>query len=309
MAELNFADRVAVITGAGRGLGRAYALLLAQRGAKVLVNDYGTTLQGGSNDISPAQSVVDEIHGFGGQAVANIDNVATPEGGRNIIDAAICRFGKIDILIHNAGIVRRAMLAEMSYEEFESVLDVHLRGAFHVLRPAFPVMCKAGYGRVVLTGSINALYGNQGALNYSTAKAGILGLTKVAALEGAEHGVLCNAILPVALTRMAEGIDTRGFPPMAPEQVAPAVAWLCHQHCSISGEMLISAAGRVARAYSVETPGAYQQEWTIEDIANRQHAILHAETPLEFPVLPSGHRDHLQYSFGMATHSTVPNKS
>lgn len=305
MSELNFKNRVAVITGAGRGLGRAYAHLLASRGAKIVVNDFGSSLQGDGADISPAAQVVEEIQQMGGEAIANTDNVATPEGGQRIIDAALTHYGRIDILIHNAGIVRRSRLAEMTYDEFESVLDVHLRGAFHVVRPAFPLMCAAGFGRIVLTGSINALYGNQGALNYSTAKAGILGLTNVAALEGAEYGVTCNAILPVALTRMAEGLDTSSYPPMEPEQVAPAVAWLCHDTCTISGEMLISAAGRVARAYTVETPGLYQPEWTVEDIAARQEHIRHALTPLEFPVLPSGHLDHLRYSFEMASRTTA----
>lgn len=304
MSELNFKDRVAVITGAGRGLGRAYAHLLASRGAKIIVNDFGSSLQGDGADASPAAQVAEEIRQLGGEAIASTDNVATPEGGQRIIDAAISHYGRLDILIHNAGIVRRAKLAEMSYDEFESVLDVHLRGAFHVVRPAFPLMCTAGFGRIVLTSSINALYGNPGALNYSTAKAGILGLTHVVALEGAEHGVTCNAILPVALTRMAEGLDTSSYPPMEPEQVAPAVAWLCHESCTISGEMLISAAGRVARAYTVETPGRYQAEWTVEDIAAQQEHIRHAVTPLEFPVLPSGHLDHLRFSFAMATNAS-----
>lgn len=303
MSALNFENRVAVITGAGRGLGRAYALLLASRGAKVVVNDYGSSLQGSGQDISPAAQVVDEIRQAGGEAIANTDNVATPEGGRGIVEAALTHYGRLDILIHNAGIVRRAKLLDMSYDEFESVLDVHLRGAFHVVRPAFPVMCAAGYGRIVLTGSINALYGNQGALNYSTAKAGILGLANAVALEGAEHGVTCNAILPVALTRMAEGLDTSSYPPMEPGQVAPSVAWLCHDTCHISGEMLISAAGRVARAYTVETPGLYQPEWTIEEVAAQQEHIRHSSHPLEFPVLPSGHVDHLRYSFALASGS------
>src|SRR5206468_9238039 len=182
MSELRFDDRVAVITGAGRGLGRSYALLLASRGAKVVVNDLGVSMKGEGVDAGPAEEVVREIKAAGGEAVASTDSVATPEGGKAIIDTAMKRFGRIDILIHNAGNVRRGSLKELSYEDFENVLDVHLRGGFHVVRPAFPLMCKAGYGRIVLTSSINGLYGNPGVVNYSVAKAGMVGLRNVAAI-------------------------------------------------------------------------------------------------------------------------------
>jgi NAD(P)-dependent dehydrogenase (short-subunit alcohol dehydrogenase family) len=144
MQELRFDERVAVITGGGRGLGRAYALLLASRGAKVVVNDPGASLDGKGIDSGPAQLVVEEIRAAGGDAVACTESVATPAGGKAIIESALDHFGRLDILIHNAGVVRRAPLAEMTYEDFELVLDVHLRGAFHVVRPAFPIMCKAG---------------------------------------------------------------------------------------------------------------------------------------------------------------------
>lgn len=301
MSELRFDDRVAVITGAGRGLGRTYALLLASKGAKVVVNDPGAGMKGDGTDAGPAEEVVQEIIAAGGQAVANTDSVAIPEGGQAIIDTALDNYGRIDILIHNAGIVRRAALDEISYEDFESVLDVHLRGGFHVVRPAFPHMKKAGYGRIIMTGSINALYGNVGAVNYSVAKAGLIGLTNVAALEGAEHGIKSNVILPAAVTRMSEGVDTSAFPPMDPEQVAPAVGWLAHESCSITGEMLISAAGRVARAYAAETPGVYQPSWSIEQIGEQMGAIRNSEAPLNFSVVPSGHIDHLKYSFAMAS--------
>ena len=229
MAELRFDDRVAVVTGAGRGLGREYALLLAAKGAKVVVNDV---------DAEPAEQVVDEIRAAGGDAVACTESVATAEGGRAIIAAALEHYGRLDILIHNAGNVLRAPLSEMSYDDFDAVLDVHLRGAFHVVRPAFPVMCAAGYGRVVLTSSIGGLYGNHDVANYAAAKAGIIGLSNVVALEGAEHGVRCNVIVPGAVTRMAEGIDTSAYPPMGPELVAPVVGWLAHENCSITGESL-----------------------------------------------------------------------
>ncbi|MGB8364936.1 MAG: SDR family NAD(P)-dependent oxidoreductase [Rhizomicrobium sp.] len=300
MPELRFDDRVAVITGAGRGLGRAYALLLASRGARVVVNDPGSSLQGDSSDAIPAEEVVREIKAAGGKAVACTESVATPEGGKAIIQAALDHYGRIDILIHNAGIVRRASLKEMTQKDFDAVLDVHLRGAFHVVRPAFPLMCKAGYGRVVLTSSDVGLYGNYNATNYSVAKAGTIGLSNVVALEGAAEGVKCNAIVPAAVTRMAEGLDTSAYPPMPPDLVAPAVAWLAHESCSITGEMLLSVAGRVARAYVAETRGVCRSTWSIEQVAEQMDAIRNTDATVSFEVVPSGHVDHLRYSFQMA---------
>ena len=300
MPELRFDDRVAVITGAGRGLGRSYALLLASKGAKIVVNDPGVSMQGDGTDTGPADAVVQEIRDAGGEAVACTESVATPEGGKAIIQSALENYGRLDIVIHNAGIVRRGSLSELSYEDFETVLDVHLRGGFHVVRAAFPHMCQANYGRIVLTGSVNGLYGNSGVVNYSVAKAGLIGLSNVAALEGAEHGVKSNIILPAAVTRMAEGLDTSAYPPMDPELVAPIVGWLAHESCSVSGEMLISMAGRMARAFTVESSGVYRPEWTIEQVAKDIEAIRNSEEPLVFPPVPSGHIDHLRYSFGMA---------
>jgi NAD(P)-dependent dehydrogenase (short-subunit alcohol dehydrogenase family) len=177
---------------------------------------------------------------------------------------------------------------------------VHLRGGFHVVRPAFPLMCKAGYGRIVITSSINGLYGNRLAVNYSVAKAGLLGLANVVALEGADRGVKCNAILPGAVTRMSEGIDTSAFPRMEPDMVAPLACWLSHESCNLTGEMLSSMAGRVSRAYVAESPGVYRPQWTIEDIAGQIDRIRSTEAPVIFPVVPSGQMDHMRYSFEMA---------
>src|SRR6266700_2144095 len=207
MPELRFDDRVAVITGAGRGLGRAYALLLASRGAKVVVNDPGASLKGEGDDAGPAEEVVREIMALGGDAIACTESVATPEGGKAIIQAALDRYGRIDILIHNAGNVRYGSLEEITQEDFEAVVDVHLMGAFHVVRPAFPLMCKAVYGRVVLTSSIGGLYSNKNVVNYAVSKSGMIGLNNVIALEGADRGVKSNIILPGAMTRLAEGLD------------------------------------------------------------------------------------------------------
>ena len=304
MPAMRFDDRVAVITGAGRGLGRAYALFLAARGAAVVVNDSGAAMQGDGQDDGPAQLVVHEIEQAGGRAVACTHSVATQEGGAAIIRAATDAFGRIDILVHNAGNVRRGSLKQMSHEDFDSVLDVHLRGAFNVVRPAFPLMCAAGYGRIVLTSSIGGLYGNRDVVNYAVAKAGLIGLSNTAAIEGAAEGVLCNCIIPAAVTRMAEGIDVSAYPPMGPELVAPALAWLCHEACSITGEMLISIAGRVARAFVAETRGVYRDMWTLEELSKQMEVIRDTTAPLLFPVVPSGHVDHIRTSFAMATEAS-----
>ena len=299
---MRFDGRVAVVTGGGRGLGREYALLLAERGARVVVNDSGGSLTGDGSDTTPAEDVVREIVSAGGQAVASTDSVVTPSGGKAIIATAVETYGQVDILIHNAGIVRRASLREMTYEDFEAVVDVHLRGAFHLVRPAFALMCDAGYGRIVLTSSIGGLYGNHEVANYAVAKAGVLGLSNVAAMEGAAHGVLSNVIVPAAVTRMAAGIDTSAYPPMGPELVAPAVGWLAHESCSVTGEVLIALAGRIARAVVAESPGVYRPSWSIEEVGEHIAAIRDMSRPVVFPVVPDGHGDHIRYSFGMAAH-------
>src|SRR6202047_1301242 len=301
MPELRFDDRVAVVTGAGRGLGRAYAKLLASKAAKVVVNDSGGSLTGDGSDAGPAEAVVREIQAAGGYAGASTESVATPEGGTTIVHTALDRYGRIDILIHNAGNVRRASLKEMTYEDFDAVLDVHLRGAFHVVRPAFPVMCDAGYGRIVLTSSIGGLYGNHGVANYAAAKAGVIGLCNVVALEGAAGaGVRTTVLCLAGVKRRAEGLNTSPSPPMGPEHVAPAVAWLAHESCSITGEILVAVAGRVAKALIAETPGVYRSSWSIEQVGEDLAAIGDATAPVVFPVVADGHVEHIRYSFEMA---------
>lgn len=301
MKELRFDGRVALITGAGRGLGAAYARLLAARGARVVVNDPGVSMTGDGRDAGPAQQVVEEIRARGGGAVADMSSVATPEGTEAMVLTALEHYGRLDIVIHNAGIVRRAPLKDISLEDFSSVLDVHLNGGFYLVRSAFPRMCENGYGRFVLTSSINGLYGNRGVANYSVAKAGLIGLSNVIALEGEEYGIKSNVILPGAVTRMAEGLDTSKYPPMDPDLVAPAVAWMAHESCSINGEMLIAIAGRIARAYAAETVGVYRPSWSIEDVAAQIETIRNTQSSVVFPPAPSGHVDHLRYSFAMAS--------
>lgn len=300
MGDLRYDNRVAVITGGGRGLGRAYALLLASRGAKIVVNDPGFAPNGDGTTAHPAEELVQEIKSAGGEAVANTDSVATPEGGKAIIDTAINSFGRVDILIHNAGNTRRSPIAEMSDADFNSVLDTHLRGGFYVARAAMGHMLAAGYGRIVLTSSIAGVYGDLKVPNYSAAKSGLLGLSNAIALNGRDANVKCNALIPAAVTRLSEGLDISQFPPMEPEKVAPLVAWLVHDSCPVSGEMYVSAAGRMARAYVVETQGVYDGDWTIEKIAANIDAIRNSEKPEVFPILPGGYGQHLGYSFAMA---------
>ena len=300
MTASRFDGRVAVITGAGRGLGRAYAELLGSLGAKVLVNDLGAAVAGDGADAGPAEAVVGAIRAAGGEAFACTDTVATPEGGRAIIEAAMDHFGRLDILIHNAGNVRYGSLEDISYEDFRAVVDVHLMGAFRVVRPAFPIMAGAGYGRVVLTGSIGGIYGTNNVVNYGVSKAGMIGLNNVIAIEGADRGIKSNIILPGAVTRMAEGLDISQYPPMGPELVAPVVGWLAHESCSISGEMLVSMAGRVARAFVAETEGVFRPAWTIDDVAENIDAIRDPERQWSLPPVPSGYVDHMAKSFEMA---------
>lgn len=300
MTERRFDGRVAVITGGGRGLGREYARLLGSKGAKVVVNDPGGSVKGDGTDVAPAQDVVREIESAGGEALACTASVATPEGGRAIIESALNHYGRVDILIHNAGNVRYGSLEQITQEDFKAVVDVHLMGAFHVVRPAFPVMCEAGYGRIVLTSSIGGLYGTHNVVNYGVSKAGMIGLNNVVAIEGAAKGVKCNVIAPGAVTRMAEGLDISQYPPMGPELVAPVVGWLAHESCSITGEILISMAGRVARALIAETQGVFRPSWTIDEVADRIDAIRDTSNLWALPPVPSGYVEHLTRSFDMA---------
>ncbi|MEO5586996.1 MAG: SDR family NAD(P)-dependent oxidoreductase [Novosphingobium sp.] len=299
-SERRFDGRVVAITGGARGLGRAYAELVASLGAKVLINDNGSALSGSGSDTGPAEETAQALRAMGAEAVANTDSVATPEGGQAIVEAALDNFGKIDVLIHNAGNNRFAALAETSYADFRAVLDVHLLGAFHVVRPAFERMVGAGYGRVVLTGSIGGLYSMPEVVNYAMAKSGMIGLNNIVAIEGKDFGVKSNIILPGAVTRMAEGMDTSIYPPMGPDLVAPVVGWLAHESCSVTGEMYVSMAGRVARAFITETAGVFRPEWTIDTIAEQIDAIRDDRECWTFHPAQNGFGEHMAKSFEMA---------
>jgi NAD(P)-dependent dehydrogenase (short-subunit alcohol dehydrogenase family) len=266
MTELRFDGRVVIITGAGGGLGRSHALLLASRGAHVLVNDLGGALDGSGSSASAAQRVVDEITALGGSAVANHDSVATAEGGEAIVQAAIDAFGRVDILVNNAGILRDKAFHKMDAAFIDAVVDVHLKGALFVSRPAFALMRAQRYGRIVNTSSASGLFGNFGQANYGAAKAGLAGLTRVLAIEGAEHGIKVNAIAPIALTRMTEGILGELAAKVAPETVSPMVAYLTNEECSVNGNIYSVAGGRIARIFVAETYGVVLRDNTPEAV-------------------------------------------
>jgi NAD(P)-dependent dehydrogenase (short-subunit alcohol dehydrogenase family) len=273
MPEMRFDGRVCIITGAGGGLGRSHALELARRGAKVLVNDLGGALDGSGASASAAQRVVDEITSFGGEAVANHDSVATAAGGEAIVKAAVTAFGKVDILINNAGILRDKAFHKMDATMVDAVVDVHLKGAFYVSQPAFALMRAQGYGRIVNTSSASGLFGNFGQANYGAAKAGLAGLTRVLALEGAGHGITVNAIAPIAATRMTADLLGELASRVSPESVTPTVAYLAHEECAVNGNVYSVAGGRVARIVVVETHGAVLPENSPEGVREHLAAI------------------------------------
>jgi NAD(P)-dependent dehydrogenase (short-subunit alcohol dehydrogenase family) len=262
------------VTGAGGGLGRQHALLLASRGAMVVVNDLGGSLGGDGADKGPAERVVDEIESAGGVAVADGNSVATPEGGRAIIQTALDTFGRIDIVVNNAGILRDKSFHNLTPELLDPVIDVHLRGAFNVTLPAWAHLREQGYGRVVNTSSASGILGNFGQANYGAAKMGLWGLTKVLSIEGAKHGILVNAIAPMALTRMTEEIFSALGPILRPELVSPVVAYLAHESCTLSGEALSCAGGRIARFFVGLTPGYLDRDLTPEAVADNIATIL-----------------------------------
>jgi len=250
MDRISFHDRVAIVTGAGGGLGRVYALELALGGAKVVVNDLGGASDGsGKGSSSPAQAVVDEIKKAGGEAVANYDNVATVEGGANIVKNAIDAFGRVDILINNAGILRDKSFIKQDASTWNPVLDVHLNGTFHVTRPAFKVMKEQGFGRIIMTTSAAGLYGNFGQTNYSTAKLGIVGLMNSLKIEGAKHDIKVNTIAPIAASRLTrEVMPPEIFEKSRPEFVSPMVLYLCSDECKETGQIFNAGLGYFNRA-------------------------------------------------------------
>jgi NAD(P)-dependent dehydrogenase (short-subunit alcohol dehydrogenase family) len=277
-AELGFDGKVAIITGAGGGLGRQHALLLASRGALVVVNDLGGALDGSGSDKGAAQKVVDEIVDLGGVAVADTNSVSTPEGGAAIVKSAVDAYGRVDIVINNAGILRDKSFHNLTPDLMNPVFDVHLKGAFHVTQPAFVLMREQGYGRIISTSSAAGVFGNFGQANYGAAKMGLVGFMRVLAVEGAKYNIKANAIAPLALTRMTESLFSGAMAEkLQPELISPIVAFLAHEDCPVSGEVYSVGGGRVARVFIGETPGYFNANLTMEDVRNNFEQIRNEE--------------------------------
>jgi NAD(P)-dependent dehydrogenase (short-subunit alcohol dehydrogenase family) len=249
MSEIRYDGRVAVITGAGGGLGKTYALDLGRRGAKVVVNDLGGSADGSGGGSSMADQTVKEITEAGGEAVANYDSVSTPEGGEGIIQTALDNFGKVDVVINNAGILRDKTFVKLEPEHLEAVIDVHLKGAFFVSQPAFRNMKENGYGRFVFTSSGAGIFGNFGQTNYGAAKMGLVGLMNVLAVEGAKYNIKCNTIAPIAKTRLTEGLLGPMAEHLDPNYVTPLVTFLASEQCDLTHEVFDVGGGRYARIF------------------------------------------------------------
>ena len=249
MSDIRFDGRVAVITGAGGGLGKTYALELARRGASVVVNDLGGSSDGRGGSSSMADATVKEITEAGGKAVANYDSVSTPEGGKAIIQTALDNFGKVDILVNNAGILRDKSFLKLEPQDLEAILDVHLKGAFFVTQPAFASMKENAYGRIVIASSGAGIFGNFGQSNYGAAKMGLVGLMNVLAVEGAKNNIKVNAIAPVAKTRLLGDLLGPMGDAITPEFVTPLVTYLVSERCELTHEIFDVGGGRYARIF------------------------------------------------------------
>lgn len=270
MTDIDFNQRVAIVTGAGGGLGRTFALELAARGAAVVVNDLGGRFDGQGSSHGMADEVVDAIRAAGGKAVANYDSVSSRAGGERIVRTALEHFGKVDIVINNAGHLRNASFEDIDDETLDSLLDVHLKGAIYVTQPAYRIMKQQGYGRILFMSSGAAAFGNPKQAAYAAAKAGLLGVMNVLSLEGKEHGVLCNALLPVATSRMEAAMDPEQLAAFTaqyaslgeklgstylPEFVTPLAVYLASESCTSTRAIYSAALGRYARAFIGVTDG------------------------------------------------------
>lgn len=283
---IRFDDKVAVITGAGIGLGKSYALFLASRGAKVVVNDLGGAKDGSGTSAAPAQNVVNEIKSRGGEAIANYDDISTVEGANTVIKESIDAYGTVDILVNSAGILRDKSFLKMDLKDFEKVLAVHLLGAVYMTKAAFPIMSEKGYGRIVNTTSSAGLYGNFGQTNYGSAKMGIVGFMNSLKLEGQKYNILINTVAPIAATRMGEGIYPEPLLQLLKtELVAALVAYLCSEQCTVSGEIISAGGGYFAKVQMVESKGVCfdpREEVTPEMIAERFGDITNMEGAVHF---------------------------
>ncbi|MEM9070679.1 MAG: SDR family oxidoreductase [Myxococcota bacterium] len=285
MGEIRFEDRVAIVTGAGGGLGRSHALLLASRGAKVVVNDLGGSVDGSGASQSAADAVVQEIKDAGGDAVASYDSVSTEEGGAAIVQRALDAFGKVDIVVNNAGILRDTSFHKITKDQWDAVIAVHLTGTMNVSRAAWPTMRAQGYGRIVNTSSVAGHFGNFGQSNYGAAKMGIVGLTKALAVEGAKKNIRVNAIAPIARSRMTEELLPEAvLAKIEPSRVSPVVAFLCGEDCPVTGHILAVGGGYVSRVDLVEGPGTvFSDTFSPEDVGERWGAITDLSEAANFP--------------------------
>jgi len=293
MSEIRYDGRVAVITGAGGGLGKTYSLLLASRGASVVVNDLGGSADGTGGGTSMADQTVKEITEKGGKAVANYDSVSTPEGGEAIVRAAVENFGKVDIVINNAGILRDKSFAKLEPRDLEAVIDVHLKGAFYVSQPAFRVMKDHSYGRFVFTASGAGIFGNFGQTNYGAAKMGLVGLSNVLAVEGAKNNIKSNVIAPIAKTRLTESLLGPLAAALDPNFVTPLVAYLVSEQCQLTHEIFDVGGGRYARIFIGMNEGWAKgpgQPATVEEIAAHMGEIRNPDGY----IIPSGIGDEMR---------------
>jgi len=289
MAQIRFDGKVAIVTGAGGGLGKAHALLLASRGAKVVVNDLGGAMDGSGSDATPAQKVVNEIKAAGGEAAPDYNNVLD---GAKIVKTAIDAFGRLDIVVNNAGILRDVSFIKQTDEDWEKVIKVHLYGSWSVSKAAFPIMREQKYGRIVMTTSAAGLFGNFGQTNYSAAKMGIVGLANTIKLEGAKYDIKVNTIAPIAGSRLTETI----LPPklieaLKPEYVAPLVALLCSDQCPSTGYIYAVGGGFFARVAMLQGPGKLlpvDKPISPEDVLAIHNDIAKLEGAIEPKSAPEG---------------------
>ena len=267
MSGINFENKTVVVTGAGNGLGKAYALEFANRGANVVVNDIGGSVTGDGSENTPADVVVEEINSSGGSAVANYDSVATKQGGESIIESALSNFGSVDAVVNNAGILRDKSFAKMEEDDLNAIIDVHLKGTFFVCQPAFIQMKEQGYGRFVNVSSPSGLFGNFGQLNYGAAKMGIVGLTNVLAIEGAKYNIKANVIAPNAATRMTETLFGEDMSKLLTvDNITPLVVYLASEQCEITHEIFSAGGGRFARIGISTDVGYFNATAKAEDI-------------------------------------------
>jgi len=297
MADIGYDGQVAIITGSGGGLGKEHALELARRGARIVINDLGGSVSGEGHTDGPAHATAQEINDLGGEAVADINSVATPEGGKAIVQTAIDAFGTVDIVINNAGILRDKTFHNMTPELLEPVIDVHLKGAFYVTQPAYVLMREKGYGRIINTSSNSGILGNFGQANYGAAKMGLVGFTRVLANEGRKHNIKANAIAPVAKTRMTEELLGAVGDALDPKLVTPVVCWLASADCDTTGEVYSVAGGIVSRFFIGLTPGYYNPALTVEDVRDHWDDIRNEDGY----TVPSGPNDELKKIFDTVT--------